>query len=119
MYTIRALLERNRVEIIFDGAHDYDYLVFSQELKDAALAVRSNQGHFDLLVDFTAGQVLPQENAAQSERNIAWCIANGMRKSANVMTTIIQKIQVKRVSHRDEKLGYFETREEAEKWLDS
>lgn len=117
MYSVRTLPTKNRVEVVFNGAHGYDYVQFSEELKDAAMAVRSTEGHFDLLVDFTTADVLPQENAAQSQRNIAWCISQGMRKSANIVPSVTQRMQVKRVSANDLRLSYFGTRKEAECWL--
>lgn len=119
MYTIQTIPAKSRVEIIFRGKHDYDFMQFSEELKAAAILVRSSDRHFDLLVDFTEGQVLPRENAEQSAHNISWCIDHGMRRSANVVSMITQKMQVQRVSERNEILHYFETRTEAERWLDS
>lgn len=120
MFRVVKLPHKNRVLIAFEGnIGEEDNLPFFRELKVAALEVRSADGEFDLLTDWTAASAMPQENARTGEDAVAWCIANGMRKSANVMNTIIQKMQVKRVSGQDERLGYFETREEAEHWLES
>ncbi|MEL7190254.1 MAG: hypothetical protein AAGK17_11930 [Pseudomonadota bacterium] len=119
MYTICAKPENHRVEVTFEGPHDYDHVAFSAELREAVLSIRSSDGHFDLLVDFSKGQVLPQEIAHRSEQNIAWCLSQGMRKSANVMPTTTHRMQVKRLSNQDERLGYFPSRPLAESWLES
>jgi len=119
MYSIRRSSAKNRVEIIFDGSHDYSSEIFTAELKDAALEVRSADGVFDLLVDFSNSHVLPQDAAHRSENNIVWCSAHGMRKSANIVPTMTHRMQLKRVSRGNERLEYFETRGEAESWLDA
>lgn len=118
MYSINQIADKHRVEIIFDGPHDYDYMRFSDDLKAAAIAVRSAEGVFDLLVDFSNAHVLPRENAEQSQRNIAWCLANGMRKSANIVPSTTHKMQVRRVSERSDNLAYFKDRGAAVAWLE-
>ncbi|MEM8724716.1 MAG: hypothetical protein AAGE86_04250 [Pseudomonadota bacterium] len=119
MYRIQGIAPKHRVLVSFHGDFDFDQSDLDNELKSIAMDVRSAEGHFDLLADFTQAPVMPQDRAQQSEVLIAWCVANGLRKSANVMDTTIQAIQVKRVSAHDEKFRTFTSRREAELWLDS
>jgi len=119
MYSITKSLARNRVEITFDGNHDYSSEEFNAELRSAALAVRSAEGVFDLLVDFSKGEVMPQDATIRSQNNIDWCSENGMRKSANIVPTAIQKLQLNRVARGNDRLEFFGTRDEAEAWLDA
>ncbi|MEP3052224.1 MAG: hypothetical protein ABJP48_05705 [Erythrobacter sp.] len=117
MYEIHKEPGKNRVAVIFTKNFEHDQEEFSAELKAAAQGVIGPGSHFDLIVDFTAAGPMPQDHAQAGERAVAWCIASGLRKSANIMHTNLQRMQVKRVAARDDRFGYFNSRAEAESWL--
>ena len=119
MYEIERQPSKHRVLIKFDSYADHDRIKFIVDLQEAALSVRSADRHFDMLADFTESIVMPQPIAKDSITLSDWLVQNGLRKSANVMTSITQQMQVQRVTERNEKFGYFETRTAAERWLDS
>ncbi|MEP3050607.1 MAG: hypothetical protein ABJP48_12655 [Erythrobacter sp.] len=74
-------------------------------------------GSFDLLVDWTNMPVMTQPAAQQAQRVISWCNDKGLRKAANVVATVTQRMQVKRVSAQNDRFQYFETRADAQAWL--
>lgn len=119
MYSIVPNLAKHRVRVVFANDFEHEQDAFNAELKSAIDQVRADDGHFDLLSDFTDAPVMSQERAKQGEEMVAWCLANGLRRSANVMGTVLQRLQIKRVSANDEKFAYFETCSEAENWLES
>ena len=119
MYSITTNLAKNRVIVVFVNDFEHGQAFFNTELKEAVKRVRAEDRHFDLLADFSTAPVMSQQIAGQGEEMINWCVANGLRKSANVMNTILQRMQVKRVSANDDKFQYFSSLAEAEAWLDS
>jgi len=119
MYRIVASPHRNRVTIDFGTEYDFDEDEFERELVDAIESVRDKGGAFDLLADFSQAPVMDQQRASESERVVAWCAANGLRKSANVVGSLIHQMQVKRLSKKDDRFGYFEGINDALRWLDN
>ncbi|MEP3052223.1 MAG: hypothetical protein ABJP48_05700 [Erythrobacter sp.] len=117
MYKLTTDLAKNRILVTFVGAFDYDARDLAKEIQDASQRIRLNCGHFDMLSDWTQASTMPQEHAKAGEDVVAWCVANGLRKSANVMDAILLQMQVKRVSNEDDKIGFFATQTEAEAWL--
>ncbi|MEP3052222.1 MAG: hypothetical protein ABJP48_05695 [Erythrobacter sp.] len=118
MYKIHPQIQKNRVLIVFDGEFDYDQTEFAEEIKKAVLTVRSTEREFDLLADYSKVTVMDQSRASRSEEIVAWCVDNGLRKSANVMNSALQRIQIKRLASQNDKWKFFETLSEAEMWLD-
>lgn len=118
MYKIRKNLDKHRVLVSFEGEFDEDVDQFETEMKDAALGVRSPTGHFDLLADFRNAPAMSQDRAQRSEALVAWCMTKGLRKAASLMNTTIQRMQVKRVSAKDDRFQYFDSVQAAERWLD-
>jgi len=118
MHSIEKLTSKHRIVIQFGSYVDHDPDAFAIELKQAAFDVKGSLGEFDILADFTESMVMPQDAAKSSEDVISWCLANGMRKSANVIQNVTQRMQVKRVTEQDPRFGYFGTREQAAEWLD-
>lgn len=117
MYSIEKDHINGRVNATFSGNFEHDAADLVADIKDAIPDVRRSDGTFDLLSDFTDASVMPQDHAQTSEDFLLWLDKNGLRKSAIVMTSITQRMQVQRVSDRNEKLGYFGSRAEAQKWL--
>lgn len=118
MYWITTDRTKHRVMVTFKGHLQEGQETFDTDLMGAALQVRAADGHFDMVSDFTDAPLLPQVQNEQAERMIAWCIDHGLRKSANVMGTALQRMQVKRLSSDDERFAFFETCEDAARWLD-
>ena len=117
MYSIATDPGNNRILVTFTKDFDYEADDLIAELKGAIAAVKRTDGTFDILSDFTDVSVMPQDHADISEGFLQWLSDNGLRKSANVMKSLIQRMQVNRVSGNNEKIGVFEFRSEAEKWL--
>ena len=119
MYKIERVRPESRVEMFFGDYQDHDQQRFLHEVQQAALSVRDSNGSFDVLADFTDSVVMPQEISKQSADLATWFLTNGMRKSANIIRNATQRMQIKRVTARDERFGYFENRAQAESWLGS
>lgn len=117
MYHIEKVSNRALVIITFEGAYDFDQSAFEGEIKDAVTFVRSAEKSFDILADWSKISVMDQGRAGESHALAAWFIAAGLRRSANVLTSITQRMQLKRVTEGDERFGYFATKEEALAWL--
>ena len=118
MYTIEEVPAKNRIVVIFDRFEDHDRTQFISDIQRAALKVRSSERHFDMLADFTQSMVMPQPIAKDSITLSDWLLENGLRKSANIMVSITQRMQVARVTDHDKRYDFFETRAEGERWLD-
>lgn len=118
MYEIEKDPVKRRVILRLDKYEDHDSPRFIHDLQHAALSVKGADPTFDILADFSDSMVMPQHIAQESADIAAWLMANGLRKSANVSRSVTQKMQVRRVTHQDKRFGLFETRADAEAWLD-
>lgn len=119
MYSIQSQPEKHLVVVEIAGDYDYSQDQFEAELLEAAKAAKSSDGQFDLLCDVSRASVLPKERAARSQVVIDYYVENGLRKSANIMTSALQQLQMKRVSSQNQMFGYFTSRAEAEAWLNA
>lgn len=119
VYTIRPIPSKNRVEVVFNDFRDHDAERFAAELQSAVQSAKNEDGRFDIVLDMSNSVVMPQDIAAKSEANAKWLNDNGLRKSANIIQSITQRMQVKRVTSQDSRYGFFETGAEAEEWLAS
>lgn len=117
MFKIEANSAMKRVEVTNVGVQDGDMDDFMTQFKNAARAIKMQHGHFDILADQAEAHPMQQDRANVAEELMEWCQANGLRKSANIVGTVVYKMQIKRVSHNHEAIGIFETREAAEAWL--
>lgn len=118
MHIIKCLPSKHRVIMTFVHYDDHDPDRFLKETHEAVLSVKGASQSFDLLADFSAIMVMPQDIAQESEALASWLVSNGLRRSANIIGTITQRMQIQRVTDRDSKFGYFQTLEEGEAWLD-
>ena len=117
MYEIAVDEEAHRVDIRFVGmSTPEEFIAFDRHLRAAAIQAKSAGAHFDLIVDFSKATLMTQEIAVDSQGTIAWCVANGLRKSANLTTSALMKMQVQRVSSND-RFRMFGSRVDAEAWL--
>ncbi|MEO9461964.1 MAG: hypothetical protein ABJ242_04435 [Marinomonas sp.] len=119
MYSIKRDTSKNRVIILFDGARDYNVDVFFQEFMEAANFAKCARPHFDALVDHSRTNILPQERTKHSEAMALWCLENGLRRSANIVSSAVMRMQLKRVTDSNPHFAYFQSREDAEAWLDA
>jgi hypothetical protein len=119
MYQIAVSRANQRVDLDFIGNYtDIDRAELARDLHTAVLQAKARGDHFDLLVDFTQVSVMPQDRTAAARDEIEWCVANGLRRSANVMSSTISKMQVERLS-ADERFQVFANRAGALAWLSS
>jgi len=117
MYRIEKVSSQSLVIITFEGSYDFDQSQFEADVKDAVNFIKADQSSFDILADWSQITVMDQERASEGQALGAWFVAAGLRKAANVLTSITQRMQLKRVTAGDERFGYFGTRDEALGWL--
>lgn len=119
MYQITADPANHRLDVDFIGDYaDIDQADFSRALRAEALKVKGSGRYFDLLVDYTRIHVMPKEETEHGREEIQWCLANGLRKSANVMNSAIMKMQIQRLTAND-RFQMFGSRADAIAWLGS
>jgi hypothetical protein len=109
--------QKRRVEVTFVGHYSGDMNKFSNDIKANARAAKAGGRYFDILSDYRQTHVLPQQLLAESTELIQWCVDNGVRKSASVVSSILLKMQLERMTP-DEGFKVFLSRDEAIAWLD-
>jgi len=117
MHLVKPIAAMNRVDVFIEDQTEEGHDDFGFQLKKAIDQVKTAGGEFDLLVDMSKTTVMSPNSAQRSEELIGWCVANGLRKSANVLSETLHQLQVKRLTGRNEKFGIFTSRHEAEAWL--
>jgi hypothetical protein len=117
MEKITANVARKRVEVEFEGNYSGDVAGFAEKLKTSARAAKAGGSHFDILSDFTQSHVLPQQMLGETADVLSWCTDNGLRKAANIVGSVLLKMQLERLAPADS-FRSFISREEAEAWLD-
>lgn len=118
MYKVTANPHKNRVIVEFSDNFDYDTGEFRLALQNAVYDARSKEGRFDILVDWSQTITIPQSRTDSTFETFHWCVAHGMDRSASVVKTIVQRMQLKRVTKAVSDDDIFETRAQAETWLD-
>jgi hypothetical protein len=116
MEQIETNVLKSRVEITFVGSYSGEMASFSNQLKASARAAKASSGYFDILTDFTQAHVMPKDLLEGTVEVTAWCADNGLRKSANVVNSMLQKLQLDRLTP-DERFQIFVSRDDAEAWL--
>lgn len=119
MYSFAGNPGKHRVEITFDGHFIREHDTFDALLKETVSKIRSSDGRFDCLIDMIKAPVAPQEVASRGGDAIQWAISNGLRKGAFVTGSTTGRMQMRRLSERNEKVEYFFCLDEARLWLDS
>jgi hypothetical protein len=118
MYCIDTIPSKSRLLMTFEDFANLDFEMFMRDAQAATLQAKGASRHFDILADFSDTMVMPQNIARGSQDIACWFLENGLRRSANVMQSITQRMQIQRVTDRDTKFAYFETHAEAQAWLD-
>lgn len=117
MFEIRVDERAHRVDITFSGAMSGQGLEgFDHALKSAVLRARGAGSHFDMLNDFSPSTLMPQDVAQDGADRTAWCVAHGLRKSANIASGMLMKLQLDRVAGSD-RVKTFLDRDDALAWL--
>jgi hypothetical protein len=118
-YQITVDYGRHLVAIQMYG-YEADTVKFFAEMQRAVLQAKSGGQHFDVLTDFTemagASPVMPRSIADESAEMNVWFEAQGLRKSATVLTSALFKMQLQRVTLKDQ-YAFFNNRIDADKWL--
>jgi hypothetical protein len=117
MYSITTIPRHNRVAISFSGWMEQDHPTLFKEIMNAANAMQSRTGEWDLMADFTDTPVMTQERAQNTTKIFGWCLANGMRRTAVVLISATQQMQLQRVTARAKTVRYFDNAEAARDWL--
>jgi hypothetical protein len=117
MYKIDVDVAKHRVLIEFSGTYDDDLAEFGRQMVAACIRAKGIGRHFDMLSDFSQAPIMTQQTAGDSQEHVKWCIDNGLRKGANVVGGALSRMQLNRIT-ADEKFQMFETRAQAEAWLD-
>ncbi len=118
MHLIDRDTKNSRVTLTFIGEMKQDPKAFFAEFVSASQSVRNADGEWDLLLDFSQTHVMPQERAANTQKIFDWCLENGIRKTAFIMQSITQRLQIQRVTERHPKIEFFESASAAADWLD-
>lgn len=119
MYNIEQFPSKRRIKIRFGMFEDHDSSSTLLGIQQAVMNVKGTGEHFDMLTDYTSSMVMPQNIADGSKELAEWLLANGLRRSANIVQSVTHRMQIARVTKRDPRFAFFGTREEAEAWLDS
>ncbi len=107
-----------RFVMILSGDYSHDGEAAHRGLHKAAAEAMTDTDWFDMIVDMTDIWTAPTDRVNSGASMIQWCVANGLRRGAFVTKSAILRLQLKRISRNSERLAYFETRDEAERWLD-
>lgn len=119
MYRIEVDEAAHRVIIEFSGGYaDDEFDAFDAELHRAVARAKGSSACFDMIVDWARSEIMPQETSKDSERRVAWCLANGLRRSANITGSALMKMQLQRVAP-DPRFRSFAARSEGLAWLDA
>ena len=119
MYLLTRHPKQHRVELGFSGQMTQEAGAFFEELTTAAKSVRSPDGDWSLLVDFSDTPVMSQERAQNTAKIFEWCKTHGIVKIAFILNSATQRMQVNRVTENSAIVEVFETRAQAESWLAS
>ncbi len=119
-YTINIDYAKHRVEVTM-YAYQNDTKKFFAEFQHAAIQAKGGGKSFDCAVDFTqmsgVSPVMPQNISHESNVISEWSIAHGMRRSANILNSVLFKMQLHRNVTGDH-FATFSNRADAEAWLD-
>ncbi|WP_108789348.1 hypothetical protein [Erythrobacter sp. Alg231-14] len=119
MYSIIADSRQRRLTLTFSGEMDQDPAAFFEELTSKVQRLRAAGDDWDLLTDFSDTPVMPQDRAQNTVRIFAWFMDNGMRRGACVLQSVTQRMQIARVTGRNDAVVFFDTLSKAESWLNN
>lgn len=89
---------------------------FDADLRAAVRDLTASGPSFDILADLREHILMHQSEAGKSRERMKWLVDHGLRKSANIMTSALVKMQIERLASNP-RFRYFATEEEALAWL--
>ncbi|MEL7199516.1 MAG: hypothetical protein AAGL10_14490 [Pseudomonadota bacterium] len=118
MFDYTVYPRNSRFLLVYSGDYTHDRDAAHDGLHKAAAQAKASTPYFDMVVDMSDFFVAPKDRAGSGGEMLEWCLANGLRRAAFVTHSAIFKMQLKRLSQNSEKLEYFDSRMDAEDWLD-
>lgn len=89
---------------------------FDADLRAAVHELCKTGTPFDVLADLRDGTILPQVLTEITGEQMLWLVKKGLRKSANLLSSSLYALQLKRISP-NQNFRYFTDEEEAREWL--
>jgi len=118
MYRVTADPEKRLIRFDISGYSDAaESERMYEAVKEAVGKLNMAGSGFNVLADLREAHVIPSENMERTTRFTQWLLNNGLRKSANVTTSTLIKMQLTRMT-RDPRFGFFTSEEEALEWLE-
>ncbi len=91
---------------------------FDAALRASVRELRKTGPSFDVLADLRDGTILPQALTEIIGEQMLWVAEQGLRKSANILSSSLYALQLKRISPK-QNFMYFTDEKEARDWLQS
>lgn len=117
MYKVTIDRQKRLISIVISGfveIGEADHL--TTDLRAAVRNLRSSGAQFDMITDLREASVLPSESVAESKDQAPWLIEHGLRKSVALVSSMLMKMQVDRVTAAPN-FASFVSEEEAMDWL--
>ena len=89
---------------------------FDADLRAAVHELCKTGTPFDVLADLRDGTILPQALTEITGKQMLWLVKRGLRKSANLLSSSLYALQLKRISP-NQAFRYFTDEQEARDWL--
>jgi hypothetical protein len=89
---------------------------FNEDLRAAVRELRASGLHFSMLADMRKAVVLAQSDTAVISGEVQWLIQNGMQKTAILVASTLQQMQMNRIA-ADPAFRCFTSEQEALDWL--
>lgn len=91
---------------------------FDAELRAGVRQLRKTGPSFDVLADLRDGTILPRALTELTGGQMLWLVEHGLRKSANILSSSLYTLQLKRISP-NQNFKYFTEEQEARDWLNA
>lgn len=89
---------------------------FDAELKAGVRELCKTGPSFDILADLRDGTILPRVLTELTSGQMLWLVKKGLRKSANILSSGLYALQLKRISP-GQNFRFFTEEKEARDWL--
>lgn len=119
MYQVTVVPQKRLIRFIVSGYSDTaEFERMWKEVRTAVGELNAEGGGFDVLSDLRQAHVIQTDNTEKTRQLMQWMMQNGLRKAANVTTSILIRMQLDRMAG-DPRYGFFASEEEALQWLES
>ena len=119
MFEVRVDRSKRRVELLFEGDYTHDRDAMHRAVHEAVSDAKGSGLWFDIVCDMTQMPVIHRDRHDSGEELMTWLVLNGMRNGAVAVGQVLQSMQLKRLSGKNEKYQYFNSMRDAQAWLDS